>query len=387
MSPRRKRWLLILAAAAIVAAIVVWPTIQTTALLLDLADWRSFPRGLLPARAVETRATMFTIPTRHGPVAARLDEPVTGARRTLVVFPGVHAAGLDEPRLTRFSERLAATGLNVLSVPLPDLRVFRLTGRSTDIAEDAAGWAAGNARLAADRRVGVVGISFAGGLAVVAAGRPSLADRITAVVSLGGHGDLERVLEYLCTGTLPDGTRLPPHEYSLGVVLLAAVPYLVPPDEVAALERVVERYLYASTDESPDFARGRPIVADIERLANAAPDATRRVIRWMLARDVVAGGRAIRPFIGDLARDPALSPERSPAPNVPVFLLHGRDDNVIPATETPRLAEYLQSHRTPEVQWLLTPILSHIGIDRSPAVLDVWRLVRFWRALDDRVTR
>jgi pimeloyl-ACP methyl ester carboxylesterase len=107
----------------------------------------------------------------------------------------------------------------------------------------------------------------------------------------------------------------------------------------------------------------------------------------MLARDVVAGGRAIRPFIGDLARDPALSPERSPAPNVPVFLLHGRDDNVIPATETPRLAEYLQSHRTPEVQWLLTPILSHIGIDRSPAVLDVWRLVRFWRALDDRVTR
>ena len=57
-----------------------------------------------------------------------------------------------------------------------------------------------------DGRIGMIGISFSGGLAVVAAGRPSLPDRVAFVLSFGGHGDLPRVLRYLCTGV---GSRAP----------------------------------------------------------------------------------------------------------------------------------------------------------------------------------
>ena len=46
--------------------------------------------------------------------------------------------------------------------------------------------------LAPDGRVGIVGISFAGGLSIVAAGRPSIRDKVAFVVSFGGHGDLPR---------------------------------------------------------------------------------------------------------------------------------------------------------------------------------------------------
>ena len=58
-----------------------------------------------------------------------------------------------------------------------------------------------------DGRIGMMGISFAGGLSIVAAGRPALANRVVAVLSLGGHGDLPRTLRYLCTGIQADGTR------------------------------------------------------------------------------------------------------------------------------------------------------------------------------------
>jgi pimeloyl-ACP methyl ester carboxylesterase len=104
-------------------------------------------------------------------------------------------------------------------------------------------------------------------------------------------------------------------------------------------------------------------------------------MRWMLDRDVWSAGRAILPFVDDLTADPALSPERSPAPRVPVFLLHGRDDTVIPSSETPRLARYLESQGTP-VRWLLTPILSHVGIDDAPPIGEFWKLSRFWQEMD-----
>jgi hypothetical protein len=56
-----------------------------------------------------------------------------------------------------------------------------------------------------------MGISFSGGLSIVAAGRPSLAAKVAYVFSFGGHDDLPRVLRYLCTGVepYPSGLRIP----------------------------------------------------------------------------------------------------------------------------------------------------------------------------------
>lgn len=389
MSSRRKRWaagILLLTLAAGAATFAIWPAVETAALLLDLGGWTTFPRPLLPIRALETTAETITIPTRHGPVAARIDRPIHGASRTLVVLPGVHAGGLDEPRLTRFSRRLAGDGLNVVSVPLPDLRAFRLTVRSTDVAEDAARWVADNRALAPEGRVTLAGVSFAGGLAIVAAARPSLAGRLDAVLSFGGHGDLGHVLEYLCTGRLPDGTERPPHDYSLAVVALAAAPHLVPAADAPDLERGITLFLEASSDESPGRLRGQEQLEAARRLRDTLPARARQVMDWVLDRDVRSLGAAIRPFIAELAEGDALSPERSPAPAVPVFLLQGRDDNVIPPSETPRLAAYLERHGTPRVYWLVTPVLSHVGIDTRVPPAEWWRLLRFWMEIRNRVS-
>jgi predicted esterase len=64
-----------------------------------------------------------------------------------------------------------------------------------------------------------------------------------------------------------------------------------------------------------------------------------------------------------------------------VFLLHGADDNIIPSSETPLNATYLESQGNARVNWLLTPLLSHASVNPNVPVSDAWRLIRFWKEL------
>jgi fermentation-respiration switch protein FrsA (DUF1100 family) len=378
---RRVLWIGLVAGVLVTAAIVALPYAQSAAFILDLAGSKTWVRSVLPARAFAVTTRDIQIPTRHGPVAARVAEPATAGARSVIVFPGVHAGGVDEPRLAAFSQRLAATGVRVVSVPLPDLREFRITARSTDMIEDAVGWMASTPALAPSGRVGVAGVSFAGGLAIVAAGRPALADKVQFIVSVGGHADLPRVMTYLCTGRLPDGTLRPPHDYGVAIILLSAIDRLVPHDQVEPLRRAVLTFLIASSDTSSDAARAERGFADARAQAARFAEPARTYANWVNERKTAELGRALLPHVEELGGNPALSPERAPAPQVPVFLLHGEADNVIPSSEAPRLAAYLERHSGAEVRWLLTPLISHAHLQEQAATADMWRLVSFWKEI------
>ena len=73
---------------------------------------------------------------------------------------------------------------------------------------------------------------------------------------------------------------------------------------------------------------------------------------------------------------------RRGAGSVPVFLLHGTDDNVIPAIESEYLANRLRAH-TP-VRLLLSGLISHAEADRPVHVGDVLELAGFWGDLLNR---
>src|SRR5688572_20228865 len=140
------------------------------------------------------------VPTRQGEVAAQWYRPDGRVRRAALLVPGVHSMGIAEPRLTALAQDLAGSGVAVMTIALPDLMEYQITARSAGVIEDAVSWMAKQPDLAPDGRVGMIGISFAGGLSIVAAGRDAIRDKVAYVVSFGGHGDLSRVLRYLATG-------------------------------------------------------------------------------------------------------------------------------------------------------------------------------------------
>jgi dienelactone hydrolase len=323
------------------------------------------------------------VPTRHGALAARVYVPASPPSHSLIVFPGIHAGDRNEPRLDQFARRLAASGAIVMTAPLPDLRRYRVRPSATDAIEDATAWMAAQPRLAPRGRVGLVGISFAGGLALVAAGRPSLEDRLAFVVSLGGHGDLPRVMRYLAAIDPPAPGARAPHDYGTVVILLDALPRLVPADQIALAERAVTLFLDASSLDSTDPQAASRRFGELAAETAALPEPTRALIDLMHRRDVPAMGARVAPFIEELGGAAALSPGRSPATRAPVFLLHGADDHVIPTSETAVLATYLERAGNTRVRWLVTPLLSHADARSDAPLADVWRLVRFWSAIMD----
>jgi dienelactone hydrolase len=375
--------LLALVAAAGIGARQLWPQVRSAALILDLTGAAPRARAWLPVRAAQVTTRDVDVPTRHGPVRARLYVPDNAGGRTVALIPGVHGGGVDEPRMAALSRTLAASGLTVLSAPLPELRAYTIRPRSTDDIEDIAGWLAADRTLAPTGRIGLVGVSFAGGLALVAAGRPSLEGKLDLVGALGSHGDLPRAMRYLCTGTMPDGTIVPPHDYGATVILLAAIPHFVPADQVATLRHGVTTFLDASSDDVTNPARSAAGFAEARRLGEAMPEPARTIMGWVNTRDVRSLGPKLVPFIEELGGAAALSPERSPATRAPVFLLHGSHDNVIPFTETPTLEAYLRARGNARVTSLLTPLISHANVAAAPAVTEVWKLIRFWAAMLD----
>jgi len=273
-------------------------------------------------------------------------------------------------------------GHPVVTAELSDLTHYRVTPRTTDMIEDAALWLTRQPGAASDGRIGMMGISFAGGLSIVAAGRPALRDRVDFVLSFGGHGDLPRTLKYLATGIQPDGQRRPPHDYGVAIILLGAAAQVVPAEQATPLRQAILSFLEASRLDMVDKPRAATEFARARQLADGLAEPARTLMSYVNNRDVEHLGPILAPHLAAVDGDPSLSPDRSAPPRATVYLLHGIDDNVIPAVESALLAQSLRE-RGVTVHYLATPLVTHAEVDHKGGASSAFALVRFWSGVLD----
>jgi pimeloyl-ACP methyl ester carboxylesterase len=354
-------------------------------LVLRAANLQGIGRRLADFDTVRIREQLVDVPIRAGSIRARVFAPLGTARQTVLLISGLHPAGIDEPRLVTLARRLAEANVTVVTPDIPELSRFEVTPVVTDRIEATALWLATQSGLAPTGRIGLMGISFSGGLAIVAAGRASLQKHLLYVFSFGGHDDLRRVLVYFCTGSEADAMAkgLPaPHDYGVAIVLLYVAERLVPPEQLVSLRDAVRRFLLASYLDRVDKVGADREFAALRVLAPTLPEPAATLLDNVNNRDVAHLGPRLQPYIGFYVDQLALSPARSPAPSAPVYLLHGRDDNVIPAAESRRLADRLRGHVP--VRLLVTDLISHAEADQPPHVTEVLRLAGFWGDLLER---
>src|SRR5687767_11325752 len=380
---RFARLFALIVVATVVAAIayVATPYVRAASLFARVGNVGGRLEALADAGARSvTVLPRHKIPVRQGEVEAQFYRPEGRARRSVLLIPGVHSMGIAEPRLTALAHDLAGSGIAVMTMALPDLMGYQITARSADVIEDAVAWMTGQPDLAPDGRIGLIGISFAGGLSIVAAGRPAIRDQVAYVVSFGGHGDLGRVLTYLATGEAvqaPGVVTHPPHDYGVAVILYAAADRVVPADQVAALREGIGTFLLASQLTLVNMDQANATFQKARDMVTALPEPSATLLRYVNDRNVKALGPILVPHLG-LEAAPAASPELAPTvPAAPVFLLHGDEDVVIPAAESVVLADYLR-RKGVEVHLLLSQIITHAELDRSAAMAESWRLVSFW---------
>src|SRR5262249_50707710 len=156
-----------------------------------------------------------TAETPQGPLRYRLFVPMDVSHPpAIVLLHGIHKAGIEEPRLINFGRTLARAGVEVMTPELKDLADYQVTPATVD--------AIGNAALllsqkTGEPKVGILGLSFAGGLALLAAERPEYAPSIGFVAAVGAHDDMTRVARFFAANMIerPDGSSVAfqAHEY------------------------------------------------------------------------------------------------------------------------------------------------------------------------------
>jgi pimeloyl-ACP methyl ester carboxylesterase len=216
--------------------------------------------------------------------------------------------------------------------------------------------------------VTVVGVSFAGGLALLAGCDPRYAPHIRALVLMGAYDNLGRVSRFLATSEaeFPDGRVAPytAHDYGAAVFVYSNLEKFFPASDLIVAHEALRDWLW----EHPEAA---------QRLLPQLSPVGRATMEMLLARKI----DRLRPqLLGVIRADERQLAEMSPQGKLgslqgPVFILHGATDDIIPSTESLWLQREVPPKYLREV--LITPAFSHVDPEKSATWVDKVRLVDF----------
>jgi dienelactone hydrolase len=312
-----------------------------------------------------------SLATIDGVVRTKMYTPVGASNPPgIVVVHGVHHLGVDEPRLMAFSRALCASGFRVFTPELPEIADYHVSRSSVNVM----GAAVQFLSREMNHPVGILGLSFAGGEALLAAADSRYAPQTAYVVSIGAHDDMHRVADFFLTGKIerPDGTvlSLRPHEYGPLVLVYSHIEEFFPVNDRNRAQQALRFLLWEQVENSKQAAAGMSAGSaakmnalyrhDASLLLGELHDAISRHAKEM--DDVSPHGH-----LENL--------------HTPVLLLHGAGDDVIPATEMLWLEKDVPRDNLRGA--LVTPLLSHVSIAGEPPLREKLSLVHFMAKLID----
>jgi len=286
-----------------------------------------------------------------------------------LVLHGLTATGLQHPSLVRFARSIAAGG-NVVFIPeIPEWRQLHVAPAVTHDTILAA------VRQLHDRhdvdpdRVGLFGFSFGATQALVAAADPAIHSLLHGLAAWGGYCDLHTLFVFGLTGHHElDGTtyRVRPDPYGTWIMVgnyLHRMPGYEEAADVAAallaLAREAGRVGAYAWDPVYDPAK--------QRLRQDIPAARRELFDMLAPPSGAEPGNVetLRPLALQLA-DTAIEvdPMMDPGPylsdlGVRTILAHGRDDRLVPFSETVRLSRLVPPSRLRACT--ITTLFDHSG--------------------------
>ncbi len=280
--------------------------------------------GAWPALSAITRPPVERPRALSGVDADAFTPRTVSSPTPLVLVHGVTAEGKDDPRARRAARLLARAGFDVTLPTIPGLTRGRL--RPDDAAPVIA------ALAAVEQPAVVVAVSVGSGPALLAAAEPRVRDRVSLVLTLGGYASASELVRFYLTG-----------EYRYG--------------PTAGQRR-----------HDPELVR-----AFVAANADLLDDATRPLLGAIDGARADAILAAMSPSVRDLLE--TLSPVRvAREVPAPLVLVHGRDDAVVPYTESLRLAATGRSARTTLV---IVDVLGHVGAGAGGG-LDWTAIIRLW---------
>ncbi len=306
---------------------------------------------------------------------ATVYRPLGGPRRLpgWVVLHGLTYSGREHPSLVRFARSVAAAGSIVFVPDIPEWRALRLDPAVTVATIRAAVVALQQHDDVQHDRAGLFGFSFGATQALIAAADPEVQALLHGIAAWGGYFDVERLFVYGMTGRHElnaTAFHSEPDPYGCWIIAgqyLTAAPGHEQDGDVASVVRQLaleagRRQLYAGHPafDPVKMSLRETLPREKHPLFDALAPSTRRPrsdTRYARELALLLASTALRvdPLI-----DPRPALDRVCTPTV---LAHGRDDRLIPFTETIRLSRALPW------MWLrsctITSLFTHSGRTQS----------------------
>jgi pimeloyl-ACP methyl ester carboxylesterase len=274
----------------------------------------------------------------------------------ILLLPGAAPLGKDDPRAVRLARSLARAGRVVF---VPDLTLYERRFEPEDI-DRIVRSALGLASHPSSRGpVVIVGVSYGGSFALLAAADERLRGRLAQLATFGAYWDLVGVIQAVTTGlSLVEGVSIPwqGHPMARGI-LERAVVGLAPENLRASLR--------AALDSGDPASLSAEASALYDLLSNEDPTRTRELADRLPDE--------LRSFLS------AFSPSSlAGRVDVPVIAMHSTDDPAVPYGEMVRLRMALPAARVVTVS-----SFRHVDLSGSSPggwagrVSDAWDAWRF----------
>lgn len=341
--------------------------IEAKRLLLDLVAGDQ-PSDLKATSAAPARTTIaYSVGEQS--YQADLYVPAEGAEAAIVVIPGVSPQGRDDPRFQEFVTSLARVRLLVLVPEIANLRDLQVQASDSRAVADALRHLSGPAApFGPWPQVGLVAVSYAAGPSVIAAAAPDLQDRVAFLFLIGGYYDIEAVVTFFTTGKYRDpgdggwrdGGANPSAKWRFLMTNAARVPDR---RDAVLLDAIARRRLGSEA-------------ADITDLALRLGPQGKRVLALVTNRDPDRVAELIAALPDQLREDlQGLDVKRLDlkqfAPRL--ILVHGRNDPIIPYTESQTLAAAVPQNGS---DLTLIDNLNHVDIEPG----DLFDSLALWNA-------
>jgi hypothetical protein len=333
-------------AAALAAALAVGPgrrAIESALLLHELGSSAASAQVAPQDVSALRRTIAFTVGGRS--YTADLYHGAAEPRAALLLVPGLAPDGKDDVRLVDLAVILARARFAVLVPDIASLRGQRVSAENIRQIADALGYLATadgliDETITAPRPLGIAAISYSVGPALLATLESGLASRVDFMVAIGGYYDVEAVVTYFTTGYYRDAagarwTKGTPNDYGKWLFVRANSDAIMDMRDRITLRAIAARRMADGGAEIGDLTallgpEGRAVQA---LLANQDPDAAEPLIAGLPAK--------LRQNLGALnlrGRDLTGAPRD-------IILIHGRDDRIIPVSESIGLAAALPAER------------------------------------------
>ena len=287
-------------------------------------------------------------------------EPPTAPSSTVIFTPGLSIHGREDPRLRRFGFALQSAGLRVLIPDVPSLRALRITTEQPSEIKQLLISLAKDSNLVTTPHLALMSVSFSSVFVLGAATESVLCKRLNAIGLIGGYFDIEKVARFLLTSPIAD-------PYGKLVIVRS---YL---EEIGSCDSDTLDLLDRAIHESA-IQNSRAIPLD-QLFDNASPKQA-SVLR-LLAEPQSCG--EIYDNVVNLFKHSWLGYSTAihvPNSMCPVFLLHGREDRVIPVEQSRWLSASLAETGVPH-RLCVSDLLAHGNATISfRRAIEIYRLIR-----------